>query len=328
MPRATRFSDSLESRIPSIARRIRNRMRRLGFNDQLLAEACTREALARGEPLRVSRERVAKILMNCKKNPERSAAKIISYSELKALSAALSVSIEWLVGQGDNTDPVHWNVLAEPERASELLHLLAEYEEKAGELCVWAEFLMCSLVTPELMRAQHRERFAELELLGLGAEMEKAVSLFDRVGDVRRQRLLKNKSERGYDYRQIIFYSDLKLIADGESEYRSAAAEVRRESLKFLAGLVGDKALGIDLVVVDEGGAGHLRRMLRDYDSLSVFGSELTLWGYHSGSVAWSEHASYVELHRKMLDGLQARALTRKPGEAVDLLTDLAARAV
>ena len=330
VPRATRFTDSLDSHIPAIARRLRNRMRLLSLNDQALADECNRRAreVIRGtERLRMSRERIAKILMNCKKNPERTSAKVISYTELKALSAALSVSIEWLVGQQDNQDPVHWNVMVEPKRAEHLLHLLSEYEEKAGELLAWAEFLMCSLVTPELMHAQHRARFEELKLVGLDAEREAAVALFDRIGDTRRQRLLRSKDERGYGYRQIIFYSGLKVMADGESEYRLAGVDVRRECLKYLAGLVGDGALGIEIIVVDDEGARPLKPLLRDYDSLSVFGSEFTLWGYHSGSVAWSEHGSYIELHRKILGELQARAITHTPREVVELLNDLSQQA-
>ena len=326
MPRATRFTDSLDGRIPFIARRIRNRMGQLGLNDQHLAEACNREALSKGVPLNVSRERIAKILMNCKKNPERSAARIISYTELEALSTALSVSVEWLTGQRDNRDPVHWNVLAEAGRPSYLLHLLSEYEEKAGELLVWAEFLMCSLVTPELMHAQHRARFSELSVIGLDWEMEKAVNLFDSIGNIRRERLLKSKDARGYSYRQIIFYSDLKLIADGESEYSLADREVRRESLKYLAGLIADRSLGIDVIVVDDGEVAPLKRLLRDYDSLSVFGAVFTLWGYHSGSVAWSEHSSYIARHRKILDELQARPTSHEPRRTVELLSALEVR--
>lgn len=326
MPRATRFTDSLDSRIPAIARRIRNRMKRLGLNDQLLAEECNRKALEVLSPsasLKMSRERVAKILMNCKKNPERSAARIISYSELLVLSAALAVSAEWLVGQRDNCDPVHWNVLAEPERARHLLHLLSEYEEKAGELLVWADFLMCSLVTPELMHASHMARYAELDLIGLGGEKEKAVALFDGIGSHRRRRLLRNVSERGYSYRQIIFYSDLKAVSEGAGEYERIDAALRGESLKYLAGLIEDETLGIDLIVVRDEEARDIRRALRDYDSMSVFGSEFTLWGYHSGSVAWSEHRSYIASHRKIFDRLQALAMSHRGAEVSGMLRDL-----
>jgi hypothetical protein len=188
-------------------------MRQLGLNEQLLADACNRAALSKEIPLRMSRERVAKILMNCKKNPERSAAKVITCEELEALSSALSVFVEWLSGQRDNRDPIYWNVLAEPGRAKHLLHLLSEYEENVGELLVSAEFLMCSMVTPELMHAQHEVMFAKLDLIGLDSKKQSAVALFDRIGDARRKRLLRSKTERGHAYRQVIFYSDLKVIA-------------------------------------------------------------------------------------------------------------------
>lgn len=326
MQRATRFIDSLHNRVPAIARRIRNRMRQLGLNDQLLADACTREARSKGEALRMSRERVAKILMNCKKNPERSAAKIISYSELKAFAAALSVSTEWLVGQHDNKDPVHWNVLAEPERAGHLLHLLAEYEERSGELLVWAESLTCSLMTPELMHAYHKARCSELRPPGIKGDRDDAVAFFDEVGNSRRARLLRPERARGYSYRQIIFYSDLNAVAAGEGEYERSDPALRRESLKYLADIIGKRKLGIDLFVVQDEAASDLRRALHDYESLSVFGPHFTIWGYHSGGVAWSEHRSYIEPHRRILDELQSRAVTRKPKEVAALLLDLSCK--
>jgi hypothetical protein len=327
VPRATRFNDSLDSRIPAIARRIRNRMRHLGLNEQALADECNRracEALPVGAPLKMSRERIAKILMNCKKNPERSAAKVISHSELMVLSTALSASVEWLVGQHDNQDPVHWNVLAEPAHADHLLHLLAEHEEKAGELLVWAEFLMCSLVTPELMHAYHEAHFSELAALGLEEEKEKAVSLFDRIGNARRERLLSKKARSDYGYKQIIFYSDLRAIANGEREYCMLAAGLRRDSLRHLGRLVTDRSLRIELIVVNDDNTGHLKKALRDYDSLSVFGSNFTLWGYHSGGVAWSEHQSYIRPHRRLLDDLQAHAMAYEPRKVSSLLMELA----
>jgi hypothetical protein len=301
-------------------------MRQLGLNDQLLAEACTREARSRGVPLRMSRERVAKILMNCKKNPERSAARIISYSELKAFAAALSVSAEWLVGQHDNQDPVHWNVLAEPERVGHLLHLLAEYEERSGELLAWAESLTCSLMTPELMHAYHKARFSELRLPGLKGGREDAIAFSDEIGNTRRARLLMPEAVRGYRHRQIIFYSDLNAVAAGEGEYGRTDPALRRESLKYLADIIGDRKLGIDLFVVHDDAAPDLRRALHDYESLSVSGPYFTIWGYHSGNVAWSEHRSYIEPHRQILDELQSRAMTYRPKEVTELLVDMSCK--
>jgi hypothetical protein len=185
---------------------------------------------------------------------------------------------------------------------------------------------MCSLVTPELMHAQHQARFAGLALIGLNAEQEKAIALFDRIGNARRERLIMSKDEREYDYRQIIFYSDLKVIADGGSGYSLVGREIRRDSLKYLAQLVSDRSLGIDVIVVDDKEALPLKRLLRYYDSLSVFGSAFTLWGYRSGSVAWSERLSYIEPHRKILCELQARSMALTPHQTVKLIGDLSDR--
>ena len=71
-------------------------------------------------------------------------------------------------------------------------------------------------------------------------------------------------------------------------------------------------------------GTQHLKKALRDYDSLSVFGPDFTLWGYHSGGVAWSEYPGYIKLHRKLLNELQACAIVRGPKEVTALLKDLA----
>lgn len=70
-----------------------------------------------------------------------------------------------------------------------------------------------------------------------------------------------------------------------------------------------------------------LKRLLRDYDSLNVFGSDFTLRGYHSGSVAWSEHGNHIELHSRILDELRARAITHTPRRVIKLLNDLSSQA-
>jgi hypothetical protein len=231
--------------------------------------------------------------------------------------------MEWLVGQRENRDAVHWDVLADGRRAEHVLHLLSEYEERAGELLVWAEFLMCSLVTPEFMHAYHEARFGELSVLGLEEEKRRAVSLFDRMGNARRERLLGQGGQRGYRYRQYIFYSDLRRISAGDDEYRSIPAEERRASLRHLGRLVGDRSMKIELIVVDDRRASRIKRMLRAYQSVGVFGDEFTLWDYHTGELAWSEHPRHVGVHRKILAELDAKAVRRGGRDTADMLRDL-----
>lgn len=324
MPRATRFTGSLESRMPVIARRIRNRMQRLKIGEVGLARRCRESApVLLGTELRISRDRISKILMNCKQNPGKNAAKVITYQELQVVAAALGVSMEWLVGQDNNQDPVHWDVFADGNRAEHVLHLLSEYEEQAGELLVWAEFLMCSLVTPEFMHSYHEARFGELSALGLEDERQQAVALFDRIGNARRERLLRQGGHRNYGYKQLIFHSDLLKIVGGDEEYRQIHAGVRRVALSNLGRLVGDPSLKIELTIVEDARIARIKRLLRPYQSMGVFGEKFSIWDYHSGTLAWSEHPRHVRTHRMILAELETNAVCRGGKETAEMLREL-----
>lgn len=324
--KATRYSGSLDSRIPQIARRIRSSMQRAGMSEVDLANDCNRLAQSRfadESPPCCSRERIAKILMNCHTQPKKSAARVLTYKELQMIAAALNVSLEWIVGQEHNHDPVIWNALADPKRAEHILQLLAEHEEQTGEIAVWAEYLMCSLVSPSFMHAYHEARFAGLNKVGLGEEKRRLVELFDRMGNARRNRLLNGKRERAYTYTQVIFLSELEKIAQGRGAYKRISKSLRAACLKNLSELVAERALKINLVVVRDESAEHIKAALRDYDSLSVFGDKFTLWADHWGSIGWSEHASYIRKHRKFMNELQERAICRDHKETPHLLSEL-----
>jgi len=140
---------------------------------------------------------------------------VITYQELQVIAAVLRVSLEWLVGQEDNHDPIIWNAPADPKQAERILHLLAEYEERTGAAVIWAEFLLCSLVTLAFMHASHNARFAELDELGLREEKKRIIEMFDRMGNARRKRLLGTGAARFYTFTQIIFLSEMEKIAQG-----------------------------------------------------------------------------------------------------------------
>jgi hypothetical protein len=310
MPRPSRFSSLRPERMTRIALRIRNRMNKLGLNESELAHRCNQLAgvLQEGERPRLSRERIAKILMNCKAKPEKSAARVISPQEIILISHALKVAPEWMIGQEDKRDPVFWNPLAEPQRADHILHLLEEYKEKAGEVTVWAEFLLAPLVTPEFMHEYHEVRFAELDMPGSHQVKDEVVRVFDHIGNVRRKWLL---APRSYLFTQIIFLSELERLFKGTEEYGRMSKNLLKPCVENLRRLIADPSLHITLAIVPDKGAEISRRVLRDYDSLSVFGRKFTLWSYHSGNVAWSEHKSYVDPHYRLLQELQERALYR-----------------
>src|SRR5438552_18148053 len=105
--KSSRFSEVLQSRIPRIARRLRSRMSEVGLNQTQLATRCTlaaQDLFPDERAPNITRERIAKILMHCKTNPGKSAARVISHSELQVLSRVLQVSPEWLVGQSESRE--------------------------------------------------------------------------------------------------------------------------------------------------------------------------------------------------------------------------------
>lgn len=284
-------------------------MSELGLNQTELAGRCvgaSQDLFPRDAP-QITRERIAKILMQCKANPGKSAARVISNRELQVLAGVLQVSPEWLAGQGESRDLVLWDLSAEPQRAHHILHLINEHEDNASEVLVWAEYLICSLETPEFMHKHHEALFAELDVLDGYDEKRKLVQVYDGIGNARRKRLLDPKRKRR-KLIQFLFASDLEKIAQGKAEYAGIKKEVRKACLENVCNVISDPSLRIGLAIINDKDAGRVRTTFRDYDSVGVFDESFVLWRYHSGKIAWSEHTDHVNRYRKMLESLESNA--------------------
>jgi hypothetical protein len=97
----------------------------LGLTEEALARRCTNLAENRfPEPFFMTRERIAKILMNCHKEPQALSGESAHAPELEVLAIALKVPQEWLLGQAESRDMILWDPLAHPGRREELLHLM------------------------------------------------------------------------------------------------------------------------------------------------------------------------------------------------------------
>jgi hypothetical protein len=301
-------------------------MNELGLSQVELAARCARSAgdmFSEDHQRTITRERIAKILMHCKANPGKSAARVISPRELQVLSSVLQVSSEWLAGQDGGRGLVLWDPLAGPHRAKHILHLMNEHEDQASEFLVWAEYLMCSLETPEFMHKHHEALFAELDMLGAHDEKRRLVNVYDSIGNARRKRLLDPKRKR-CKLVQFIFASDLERIAQGKGEYAGIRKQLRRDCLANVLRLISDEALGIEVVIIDSGNADGIRTALRDYDSVSVFDESFVLWRYHSGMIAWSEDSLHAKRYRGMLQELRAQRGSHTGAQAVKLIERLA----
>lgn len=302
MPKTSRFFSVEQGQLSEIAVRIERRMRSLGLTVSGLSEKCSMvatELIDDDETPSLSRPRIAKVLMNRRGSSARSAAKVISGSELMILARALEVSVEWLSGQKDNEDPIVWNVLAEPERATHLLHLLEEHEERTAETIIWGEYLFSSFVTEEFMYAFHEGNFGQRDTFGTGKDKSRLVQFFNKMGNGRRRRVLR--PGRSFTLTGLIYNSELRRMADGAEVYRTISRMVRKRCLENLASILTKPSLKMDLIIVDDTKAGKIKTALHDYEMVGVVGEVFSMWNYHSGNIGWSEHPKYVNHHKNLL---------------------------
>lgn len=311
--------------MPRLARRLRRRMSELGMSQTELATKCcliSADLFDDCEHPNITRERIARILMHCKAEPGRSAARVITYRELRVLATVLQVSPEWLAGHDESRDPVMWDPLADVHRVEQILHLINEHETAASELLIWSEYLISSLETTEFMHMHHEAMFSELDALGANADKRKIVQIYDTIGNARRKRLLDgNRKHRKLI--QLIFSSDLERMAQGKDEYAGIPKKIRRDCFENVTSLTSRPSLGVEMVVVSDQHAGRSKRAFRDYDSVGVFDESLVMWRYHSGRIAWSKSTEHTRLWRRKLNNLRQIGLS---GSLTSILARLSSR--
>jgi hypothetical protein len=298
-------------------------MRQLRLTASQLSDACSIAAghLERDEQPGLRRDRIAKILMNCQPQPGSSAANRISYEEMLILARALRVSVEWLSVQTENEEPVVWNLLAQPERATHLLHLLGEYEERAGESTVWSEYLLCSFTTEEFMVAFHRAHFGEMDTAGVTKDRRHLVDFFNKTGLARRKRVLR--PGRAYTFTGLIYDSELRRMVAGDGVYRSIPKTVRKASLIHAARVLEEPDLKMKLVIVDDKKELRAKAAWRDHETVGVMGELFSLWNYHSGSVGWSENPRHVKHQRCLMNEMKNHVLCGDTRDTIEYIIQL-----
>lgn len=239
------------------------------------------------------------------------------------------MSKEWLTGQtADLTSVILWDMASEPEIGRQIMHLVSHYEELTGGSIVWGENLLCSLTPTEFVRGYYESFFSELDEIGLHSEKKTLVALYEDFGNMQRRRMLENAKNRKWTRTQIIFLSELEKIAVGSGHYANIKLSIRRQCFENLRKLTADDSFGVRLIVVRDEDAPQIKLFLRDNDRFGVNGDRFTLWGFHSGKVAWSESRTQVLRHKKILNELIERAAYRKRSEVSALLSQLLERTV
>lgn len=316
--------------LPLFAGRVRSQMQRLRISAAELARRCqTHDSPDDETRPNLSRERITKILMNAQSRVGKGAAKVVSAQEVFVLADILEVSKEWLTGRtADLTSVILWDMASEPEVGRQIMHLVGHYEELTGESLIWGESLLCSLTPTEFVRGYYESFFSELDEIGLHSEKRTLVALYEDFGNRQRRRMLENAKRRKWTRTQIIFLSELKRIAEGLGHYAGIKLSIRRKCFENLQKLTADDSFGVRLIVVRDEDAPQSKLFLRDNDRFGVNGDRFTLWGFHSGKVAWSESRTQVLRHKKVLDELVERAAYRERGEVSALLSQLRERTV
>lgn len=306
------------------AKRIHGRMQKLGLTHSELSEQCSIAGthLSTGaERPSLSRERISKILMNRHDRPNENAARSLTQLEMNILADVLKVSVEWLRGDGFEKDGVVWNVLAEPQRGAQLLHLLEEYEDLAGESLAWGEYPLCSFITEAFMTRFHRAHFGEMENFGITADKHALVDFFNKAGRTRRKKTLQ--PNRSFSFTSLIYKSEIERIASGVGVYRDIPSGVRKGGLKHMVSVLTDSELKMELVIVDDEKIRHVESRWRDYENFGVMGELFSVWNYHSGSIGWTENRRHVLHHRRLLNEMRSHALCQSAVETADYLKEL-----
>ncbi len=293
-------------------------MEALGLNETELSEQCSLAAIhifEDDDPPVLTRDRVSKILMNRQDVPAKSAARIISQAELMVLSNVLQVSIEWLTGQEGNRDPVVWNALANPDRATTFCHLLQEYELLSDEAMVWSRYPMHWYGSEAFAHA-----FNQVHYGGKPGVANRALAEFhNRVARLRRKWILR--PDRSFEYSNLVFQSDFETATCGTGIYSAISKGIRRRNLEEVIEVIGNPSLRLRLIIIQD--ETHVKDAFRDYEILATMDSNLSVWNYHNGDIGWSEHPNYVQPHRHLLNRLMSRALYRDVDETIQYIESL-----
>ena len=323
MPKSSRFSTGAHKQLGEIALRIKSRMSQLGLTANQLSNECSIAAAKSEQDVETGlrRDRIAKILMNCQPRPGRSAASVISREEMSVLAQALKVSLEWLSVQTENEEPIVWNLLAQPNRATHMLHLLAEYEQRAGETSVWSEYLLCSFTTEEFMVAFHRAHFGEMDTGGVTKDRRQLVDFFNKAGQARRKSVLT--PNRSFFFTGLIYKSELQRLIAGEEVYRLIPRAMRKATLDHIARVLSKPELRMNLLIVDDEKSLWAKTAWRDHETVSVMGEIFSLWNYHSGSIGWSENARHVRHQRELIAEMERNTVCKSVEDTIRYIRHL-----
>jgi hypothetical protein len=297
-------------------------MQYLGLNETQLSEKCL-NAVHMFEGLEtqgLTRDRISKILMNRREVPAKSSARVITHGELVVLAKVLEVSIEWLLGQEKNRDPVVWNVLGQPDRVFTFSHLLQEYEGMGKESVFWSQYPMCMFTSDDFSHAFNHVHYSQKLALG---NTKPISEFYNNVARVRRKWILK--SNRSFAFTNLIYHSHFEQVTCGQGVFSHIPKTILRRNLDVMIDVLTNPSFDVKLVILKDKDI-TLKNSLRNYEILGAVDNLISVWNYHNGDIGWSEHSAYVEPHRQLLKRLMSETLYSKLNETVAFIESLRSR--
>jgi transcriptional regulator with XRE-family HTH domain len=272
-----------------------------------IAKRCNRSlnVLFPGKQLgSITESRITKIVEAFQHPNARGAAKQIEDYELAAIPHALRFSLDEVLGENFKRCAYIWDPLADPEYSETLLRLLQKHGTDASELVGWAEFLPCSMETPEFMEAHHLQLFKG-QLAVSAREWRQMMIRYNEFGH--RRRALVLSQDRTWNMKQLMKVSDLERIVNGVGEF-AFDKRIRREQLEYLVGLISSNDSRMEFILAEDDALKVIDRTLRDYDSQFTIDDRITVWRSHAGRLGWSEEPGYIAQHRAILDEFEKLA--------------------
>jgi hypothetical protein len=312
------------SRLRKIADRINSRMQSLGLNETELSDQCSLIAAHIFEDASapaLTRDRISKILMNRQDAPAKSAARVITFPEFAVLADVLKVSVEWLMVQERNQDPVVWNVLAKPGRVSTFTNLLQEYEELAKETIVWSQYPMHSYRSEAFSHAFNHVHFGQK--VGIG-DTRPLIEFANSVDRVRRKWLLR--LNRSFEYTSLIYQSDLEHAICGQGVSSAISKTILIRNLDVMIDVISNPLLKLNLLILKDEDLSLRGSALENYEILGSVGNLFSVWNYHNSEVGWSEHPDYVKRRWQLLESMKKQSLFDNVSETVAHLKSLRCR--
>ncbi len=235
--------------------------------------------------------------------------------ELPILAEVMGTTFEKLTQLPSPSVVIKPDTSADIELQVTFRTLLSKHLANSSELLGWAEFLPCSLETPDFMRQHHQSIFTPL-YDGDREGLQKVLKEYDELGDIRRAELQNAGSTRPWKFSNLLFKSDFLQVVQSPrtaSQYRYCTKSIRRACLDQLASFVGNPTWKVTLATVLDAKASRLKARLRDYDSLVIVighNGEATFgWKRnHRGELWFTERPVELKKDQQLLETLRRRA--------------------